>query len=218
MISTSLYGIHIKIFPINLMPKNVRVVKNFTYQSIIKKAISEQPNQIATSHEIFQYITKMYPEIFKPSNSMTWKGNIRQLLSKSPQFVKISKTAGTKTNYWKYVSLEELEAIEVYKRDGNKYPGDIDEKRKNGKNIEENECLSKYGKKLNMNQFQVPVNNNYNIYFKENVKDVNNEHQEEESIRKYIGKDVNEYSDDYYEWLNEMDGMDNNIYPSFFDK
>ncbi|KAF7678006.1 Forkhead transcription factor HCM1 [Astathelohania contejeani] len=90
------------------MTKKIRVIKDFTYSSIIKEAISSSESGKATSAEIFTYITNKHPNLFKQSNSMTWKGNIRQLLSKSPEFVKLKKDQSSKLHYWKYIPYEDL--------------------------------------------------------------------------------------------------------------
>lgn len=80
--------------------KNV-VEKNFTYYSVIKEAIELSPGQIATSAQIFDYMTQKYPSSFTESNSSTWKNNVRQLLSKCPDFVKDKKEVHSKLHYWK---------------------------------------------------------------------------------------------------------------------
>lgn len=90
------------------MTKKIRVCKNFTYYSIIKEAILAQKGQKATSTQIFNYITNKHPHLFKQSNSMTWKGNIRQLLSKNPEFVKLQKDEISKLHYWRFVPIEEI--------------------------------------------------------------------------------------------------------------
>ncbi|WUR04260.1 forkhead-box domain-containing protein [Vairimorpha necatrix] len=90
------------------MTKKVRVCKNFTYYSIIKEAILSEKGKKATSSQIFAYITNKHPLLFRESNSMTWKGNIRQLLSKNPEFVKLQKDEISKLHYWKFVPLEEI--------------------------------------------------------------------------------------------------------------
>lgn len=55
----------------------------------------------ATCADIFSYVSLKYPIYFKISNSMTWKGNIRQLLSKNPQFIRRNKK-------WSYITQEKL--------------------------------------------------------------------------------------------------------------
>lgn len=90
------------------MGRKIRVCKDFTYSSIIKEAILATRDKKATSSQIFTYITNKHPSLFKQSNSMTWKGNIRQLLSKNPEFVKLKKDEKSKLHYWKYVPLEEI--------------------------------------------------------------------------------------------------------------
>lgn len=90
------------------MPKNIKVCKDFTYASIIREAILSSKDQKATSSQIFVYIVNKHPTMFKESNSMTWKGNIRQLLSKNPEFVKLKKDEKSKLHYWKYVPIEDL--------------------------------------------------------------------------------------------------------------
>lgn len=94
------------------MPKNIRVHKDFTYYTIIKEAILSSPCRKLTSSQIFQYIQHKHPNLFLLSNSMTWKGNIRQLLSKSPEFVKIRKEKSAKLHYWMFVPRREIEMME----------------------------------------------------------------------------------------------------------
>lgn len=94
------------------MTKKLRVLKDFTYSSIIKEAILASKDQKATSSQIFVYIVNKHPTMFKESNSMTWKGNIRQLLSKNPEFVKLRKDPKTKLHFWKYVPMEVIEEKE----------------------------------------------------------------------------------------------------------
>lgn len=94
------------------MVKKFRVNKDFTYSSIIKEAILASKDHKATSSQIFVYIVNKHPTLFKESNSMTWKGNIRQLLSKNPEFVKLKKDPKTKLHHWKYVPIEIIEEKE----------------------------------------------------------------------------------------------------------
>ncbi|KAF9763497.1 Forkhead transcription factor HCM1 [Nosema granulosis] len=95
------------------MVRKLRVCKDFTYASIIKEAILLSKDQKATSSQIFTYMVNKHPTMFKESNSMTWKGNIRQLLSKNPEFVKLKKDPKTKLHNWKYVPIEEIEKKET---------------------------------------------------------------------------------------------------------
>jgi Forkhead domain len=94
------------------MARHNKVSKDFTYYSIIKEAIKNYPYERATSQQIFNYITTKHPELFKSSNSMTWKGNIRQLLSKSPEFVKLKKDDDSKLHYWTHKPLDQIRAEE----------------------------------------------------------------------------------------------------------
>lgn len=111
------------------MPKNIRVHKDFTYYTIIKEAIRSSPHKKMTSNQIFQYIQSKHPNLFLVSNSMTWKGNIRQLLSKNPEFVKIRKEKSAKLHYWMFVPRREIERMEkVEDRVWERYAGDMKDK------------------------------------------------------------------------------------------
>jgi len=90
------------------MAKHIRVPKDFTYFAIVKEAIKESPFGKVTSNDIFNYVSNKHPNLFKPSNSNTWKGNIRQLLSKRPEFIKIPQKGGGKLNWWIYKSIEDV--------------------------------------------------------------------------------------------------------------
>ncbi|RVD91113.1 Fork head transcription factor [Tubulinosema ratisbonensis] len=90
---------------IKMNKKNV-VEKNFTYHVVIREAIEFSPNQKATSAQIFEYMALRYPSSFRESNSATWKNNVRQLLSKCPEFVKTKKESNSKLHYWKFVPME----------------------------------------------------------------------------------------------------------------
>ncbi|KAM0680492.1 Forkhead box protein P2 [Glugoides intestinalis] len=94
------------------MTKTIKVLKDFTYYSLIKEAIYSTENMQATSSEIFTYFVLKYQDLFKQSNSMTWKGNIRQVLSKNPEFVKLKKHGNTKEHYWTHRPVEEIEEKE----------------------------------------------------------------------------------------------------------
>ncbi|KAI5148837.1 hypothetical protein ENBRE01_0565 [Enteropsectra breve] len=93
------------------MKKN-KLKKDFTYYAIIKEAIESYPYRRATAEQIFNYITGKHPGLFMVWNSMTWKGNIRQMLSKNPEFVKIKMETSRKLNWWTYKPMDELEAEE----------------------------------------------------------------------------------------------------------
>lgn len=88
--------------------KNV-IDKDFTYFSIIKEAILFFEDKKATSAQIFDYMMKKHPECFNHLNSITWKNNVRQLLSKCPEFVKSRKEKNSKLHYWKFVEYKLLE-------------------------------------------------------------------------------------------------------------
>ncbi len=93
--------------------KRVKVKKDFTYSSIIKEALFSYPNNMATTSQIFSYMIAKHYSIFKESNSMTWKSNVRQLLSKNPEFHKIKRSPKQSgPNYWTYKSLEEIKEEE----------------------------------------------------------------------------------------------------------
>lgn len=94
------------------MTKTIKVLKDFTYYSLIKEAIYSTENMQATSSEIFTYFILKYPDLFIQANSMTWKGNIRQVLSKNPEFVKLKKHGNTKEHYWTHRPVEEIEEKE----------------------------------------------------------------------------------------------------------
>jgi hypothetical protein len=85
-----------------------RLNKDFTYLSIIREAILLSPQGRATSSQIFNYVAQKHPAIFRESNSITWKGNIRQLLSKSPEFVKLQRDPGSRLHFWTYIPKETL--------------------------------------------------------------------------------------------------------------
>ncbi|ORD96932.1 hypothetical protein A0H76_2714 [Hepatospora eriocheir] len=91
-----------------------KIKKDFTYLSIIKEAISTFPRKAATTRQIFSYMVAKHPNIFKESNSLTWKNNVRQLLSKSPEFIKHrgASTVGTKHALWIFKPIEEIEKEE----------------------------------------------------------------------------------------------------------
>lgn len=91
-----------------IMTKKIKVLKDFTYYSLIKEAIYSTENMQATSSEIFTYFVIKYPDLFRPSNAMTWKGNIRQVLSKNPEFVKLKKHGNNKEHYWTHRPAEEI--------------------------------------------------------------------------------------------------------------
>ena len=98
----------------------IKIKKKFTYKSLVIEAIKSFPNERASSADIFAYSKAKYPDIFTSANSMTWKGNIRQLLSKSPEFIKVrskgeclckkcSDCAEKPNKYvWIYISREKL--------------------------------------------------------------------------------------------------------------
>lgn len=94
------------------MAKSTKVHKNFTYYAIIKEAIESYPHCQATSAEIFSYVMVKHPTLFRMSNSMTWKGNIRQLLSKHPEFVKLRKDGESKLHLWTHRTMADIEAEE----------------------------------------------------------------------------------------------------------
>ncbi|ORD94968.1 hypothetical protein ECANGB1_1642 [Enterospora canceri] len=86
-----------------------KIFKPFTYFELIKDAIAHYEQCHATSSEVFAYATAKYPHIFLQSNSVTWKNNIRQVLSKHPEFIKIATTRNNKkTNCWKFIELDEI--------------------------------------------------------------------------------------------------------------
>lgn len=91
------------------MTKKIKLLKDFTYYSLIKDAIYNAPCNMATSNDIFNYFVLKYPNLFKESNSMTWKGNIRQVLSKHPEFIKLRKFNNSKQHFWTHKCVEELE-------------------------------------------------------------------------------------------------------------
>ncbi|TBU06196.1 hypothetical protein CWI38_2622p0010 [Hamiltosporidium tvaerminnensis] len=94
------------------MVKKIRVHKTFTYNHIIKEAIQSMTDNKATSGQIFDYVSEKHPDLFNNENSTTWKGNIRQLLSKSTEFVKLKKDQHTKLHYWTYIPISEQHMLE----------------------------------------------------------------------------------------------------------
>jgi len=88
------------------MTKKIKLFKDFTYYSLIKEALYHSPCLMATSNDIFNYFVFRFPDLFKPSNAMTWKGNIRQVLSKNPEFVKLRKMNNSKQHFWTHKPLE----------------------------------------------------------------------------------------------------------------
>lgn len=92
------------------MTKTIKVLKDFTYYALIKEAIYSTKDMQATASEIFDYFVLRFPELFTPLNSMTWKGNIRQVLSKNPEFIKRSKSGNSKQHYWSHRPIEVLMA------------------------------------------------------------------------------------------------------------
>lgn len=90
-----------------MVRKNV-IDKNFTYFSIIKEAIVAQVDEKATSAQIFEYMMNKHPECFTQLNSVTWKNNVRQLLSKCPEFVKTKKERMSKLHYWRFMEYSKL--------------------------------------------------------------------------------------------------------------
>lgn len=104
---------------IKMARKNV-IDKNFTYFSIIREAILGSAEGRATSAQIFEYMMRKHPECFTPLNAVTWKNNVRQLLSKCPEFVKTKKEKASKLHYWKFVEYSKL-VEEKYARNAAKY-------------------------------------------------------------------------------------------------
>lgn len=90
------------------MTKIIKVLKDFTYYALIKEAIYSTENMQATASEIFDYFVLRFPLIFNSLNSMTWKGNIRQVLSKNPEFIKRAKSGCSKQHYWSHRPMEVL--------------------------------------------------------------------------------------------------------------
>lgn len=101
--------------------KNV-IDKNFTYFSIIREAIMGSAEGRATSAQIFEYMMRKHPECFTPLNAVTWKNNVRQLLSKCPEFVKTKKEKTSKLHYWKFVEYSKL-VEERYAGNAARYSG-----------------------------------------------------------------------------------------------
>lgn len=95
------------------MTKKIKLFKDFTYYSLIKDAIYHAPCKMATSNDIFNYFANKYPTLFLSSNSQTWKGNIRQVLSKNPEFVKLRKLNNSKQHFWTHKPLEVLQQEEM---------------------------------------------------------------------------------------------------------
>lgn len=94
---------------IYLMTKKIKILKHTTYLSIIREAIINYGG-IATLNDIFIFVSKKYPFVFKIENSNTWKGNIRNTLSIRKEFVKIKKKGNNKEHYWSYKE-EEIENL-----------------------------------------------------------------------------------------------------------
>lgn len=98
--------------------KNEKIKKSFTYKQLIVEAINSFHSKKASSNDIFTFAMTYYGNIFTNLNSMTWKNNIRQLLSKSPEFIKIKQVCecnackdclDPKQKFiWVYVSMEKL--------------------------------------------------------------------------------------------------------------
>lgn len=84
------------------------ISKDFTYRMLIKQAILAHPEKAPTTSEIFHYALVTHPSIFTHANSMTWKGNIRQTLSLSPDFVKQPKAKHEKQHKWMYIPIEQV--------------------------------------------------------------------------------------------------------------
>ncbi|KAI4293005.1 hypothetical protein PAPHI01_2279 [Pancytospora philotis] len=94
------------------MRRPKQIAKPFSYYDLIRMAIRTFPGEKATCSMIFQYMAGSFPKIFKYSNSNTWKNNIRQTLSKNPEFVKYRNELRGVQHYWTYVSPELIEAEE----------------------------------------------------------------------------------------------------------
>ncbi|KAL0265955.1 UNVERIFIED_CONTAM: hypothetical protein PYX00_011672 [Menopon gallinae] len=107
---------------IKMARKNV-IDKNFTYFSIIREAITGSAEGRATSAQIFDYMMRKHPECFTPLNAVTWKNNVRQLLSKCPEFVKTKKEKTSKLHYWKFVEYSKL-VEERYRKSAAEYRAD----------------------------------------------------------------------------------------------
>lgn len=96
------------------MTKKIKLLKEFTYYSLIKEAIYATPSMLVTSNDIFKYFVSKYPDLFRLSNSMTWKGNVRQVLSRNPEFIKVRKKNYSNLHFWTHKPIEVL--IEEEKR------------------------------------------------------------------------------------------------------
>lgn len=91
------------------MTKKIRILKDTTYYSLIKEAIYSTGDRMATSSDIFSYLSIRHPLLFTSLNSKTWKGNIRHVLSKNPEFTKIKKKGNEKEHYWIHVPQESID-------------------------------------------------------------------------------------------------------------
>ncbi|KAI5170042.1 hypothetical protein PAEPH01_1200 [Pancytospora epiphaga] len=94
------------------MTRKIKIKKPFSYYNLIKEALTSFPDAKATCSMIFIYITTKHPNIFKYSNSNTWKNNIRQLLSKHTEFVRYEGDRIGRLHYWTYRPLKEIETEE----------------------------------------------------------------------------------------------------------
>ncbi|ELA41121.1 uncharacterized protein VICG_01820 [Vittaforma corneae ATCC 50505] len=99
------------------MTKKIRILKDTTYYSLIKEAIYSTGDRMATSSNIFSYLSTRHPLLFTSLNSKTWKGNIRHVLSKNPEFVKIKKKGNEKEHYWTHAPPEGIEECRINAND-----------------------------------------------------------------------------------------------------
>lgn len=84
------------------MTRRNTIDKNFTYFMVIKNAIVSYSEGRATSAQIFHFMENTYPETFTKDNANTWKNNVRQLLSKCPEFIKTKKENESKLHFWRF--------------------------------------------------------------------------------------------------------------------
>lgn len=97
------------------MGRRYKVVKPFAYYDLIAEAIRASPSELATVGMIFSYATRRYPSIFTESNSHVWKSNIRQLLSRHPEFSKHGEMRTGRQHFW-YRSSRRAEQLRRQKK------------------------------------------------------------------------------------------------------
>jgi Forkhead domain len=82
-----------------------KIPKNVTYSKMIIEAIDSSPEGRCTSSQIFEHLSKTYPDQLTEERAHVWKNSVRQLLSKEHHFIKLGKKKGEKYNEWVYFPL-----------------------------------------------------------------------------------------------------------------